>query len=272
MAALPDYKTPPVIEVAMGTQFAPLADLTTAHVGIYWALIRSEFGSIQEQPPIVHIVEQLGSAPRGSRRPIGIEVQTKPDLLRTWFVDGTGNRIIQLQRDRFLHNWRKVKEADEYPRFPSVRDAFKRYWDQFHTFLAAEGLPLPQVDQCELTYVNHIRKGRAWESMADLSDVFTTFQWQTRAGFLPDPDNIRWLMQFSLPDKMGRLHVEVFRVLLPPDNAQAIRFALTARGRPPGDLDQSRIDQWFELAREWIVKGFADLVGKKMDALWEKLP
>jgi hypothetical protein len=31
------------------------------------------------------------------------------------------------------------------------------------------------------------------------------------------------------------------------------------------------MNEWFDVAHEWIVKGFVDLADKRTDALWERL-
>ncbi|MCK4625225.1 MAG: TIGR04255 family protein [Phycisphaerae bacterium] len=266
MPGLPDYDKPPVIEVAIGIQFAPITELSAAHVGLYWGTIRDTFNRAKEQAPIAHIVEP----PVGPPEPqLAFQIFDKPELPRMWFIDTSGNRIIQVQRDRFLHNWRKTGSTDEYPRFPSVKESFFLHWRSFTNFLAEQGLQ-PQPDQCELTYVNHVKKGDGWDTMADLSTIFTTFAWRTRSDFLPIPDNARWSLRFLLPDKMGRLHVDVVPVRVQPNNDLAIRFSLTVRGKPSNIEDTASLSQWYDLAREWIVKGFADLIDEKTDALWEK--
>jgi len=265
MAELPDYVKPPVIEVVLGVQFEPLRDLRAAHIGAYWDTIKDEFGAIEEHPTISHMVERPTPGPAFP----SLQVLDQPDLPRTWFIDSSGNRLIQLQRDRFLFNWRKVRPKDEYPRFPIVKKEFFRYWEGFARFLEGVDVAQPEIDQCEVTYVNHIMKGEGWESLSDVGNLFTVFGWTTRSGFLPGPEGVRWTMRFQLPEGQGRLHVDATPVVL-PDRMSAIRFTLTARGVPDSPQETQRLDRWFDLAREWIVKGFADLTSKQMDSRWER--
>jgi len=266
MDGLPDYGRPPVIEVGIGIQFAPMDKLTAAHLGLYWTTVRDEFERVEEQAPIRHMLEP----PPGEPEPgPSFEISHKPELPRVWFIDRSENRIIQVQRDRFLHNWRKLSSEDLYPRFPKVKASFLEHWDRFRKFLAQIGVE-PEPDQCEVTYVNHLRKGVEWNTMADLGALFSTFNWRTRTGFLPTPDNVRWSLRFLLPDEKGRLHVDVVPVRIQPSNDLAVRFALTARGKPTDVHDPEIISDWYDLARKWIVKGFEDLVTDKTDVLWEK--
>jgi uncharacterized protein (TIGR04255 family) len=270
---LPDYKKPPVVEVAMGVQYMPLEAFSTVQVGLYWETIRDNYNCVEEQPPISHIIEEIEETP--GIRPLKIrpnlEVRTKPELPRTWFLNSTGNRLIQVQRDRFLHNWRQTEEKDEYPRYPVVKATFFENWTGFCEFLTDQTLPSPQIDQCELTYVNHIRQGEGWEAIDDIFSLFTFLDWRTRSNFMTIPENLRWSMQFLLPNKMGRLYVEMSIVRIKYDNSLAIRFSLTARGIPSGKIDTESMSGWFDIAREWIVKGFADLTSKKTDSIWGKI-
>jgi len=263
----PDYKKPPVVEVAIAVQFAPLRGFTAAHAGLYWHKIRAEFGQAEEQAPIPPMSEPASPE---EVEPASVFTFGKPPMPRLWFIDSTSTRIIQVQHDKFIHNWRKMNPGDKYPRFDEIRENFLKYWAGFIEFLEKNRLPKPDINQCELTYVNRMKKSEGWNSMPDLENMFTTFVWKTRSGFLPPPDNVQWGLHFSLPEKWGRLHVQMVPVRLPPENEQAIHLVLTARGRPEGTIDLKAMNKWFDLGHEWIVKGFADIVDKKTDSLWEK--
>lgn len=268
MHALPDYGKPPVIEVAMGVQFAPLKALSVAHVGLYWETIRDTFGRCQEQPPIPHVVEDVATLQVAS--PPTVRLSGKPDMPRVWFLNDSGNQMIQVQRDRFVHNWRKMSADEAYPRYPTVRSNFEKCWAGFCEFLVSEDLPSPQVDQLELVYVNHVKQGEGWQRLADTQNLFTVFKWRTRSGFLPQPENLRWSIKCLLPDELGRLHVDAMPVRIQEDKSLVMSVSLTVRGRPAGEATPESVDAWFGVAREWIVKGFADLADEQTDSLWKK--
>lgn len=267
MDSLPDYNKPPVVEVAMGVQFAPLKGLSVAHIGLYWNTIRATFARCQEQPPFPHIIEELGMPQMPS--PPKLRLSGKPDMPRVWFLNDSGNKLVQVQRDRFVHNWRKMSPAEAYPRYPNVKSDFEKYWMGFCNFLQTETLPRPEVDQLELVYVNHARQGEGWESLADTEKLFTIFKWRTRTGFLPSPENVRWSMKYLLPHNAGRLHVDAMPVRIQDDKSLVMSLSLAVRGKPAEPTDAG-ITAWFDVAREWIVKGFADLADTETDTLWEK--
>jgi len=261
---LPDYKQPPVTEVAVSIQFAPLDKLTAAHVGLYWAKIKEVFPNVTEQPPIVHIVE--GAEPEYRFVPV---LSSKPDLPRIWFADKTEAALVQVQRDRFVYNWRRAKDSDIYIRFPTIKKNFLFRWGEFVAFLKEQDISAPQIDQCELTYVNRIDQGDLWKSPAEWGNLFPLLAWKPKSTFLPEPENLRLHMRFPVSAVRGRMHVDILPAVLPGSKAPVIHFSLTVRGLP-AELTDKALDSWYETAREWIVTGFADLVSKEADVLWQR--
>ena len=115
-APRPEYDAPPVIEVVLSFQFEPLAELKAAQFGLLWAQFRKEFPRIEEHPPIAPVTENFELSAR-ERFGLQIEMSEIPLLPRTWFLNETGTELIQVQRDRFIHNWRKTDKGQAYPRY-----------------------------------------------------------------------------------------------------------------------------------------------------------
>ena len=57
--------------------------------------------------------------------------------VRRWFIHKSETRLLQVQNDRFIHNWRKVGPADEYPHYETIRPIFLTEWTRFYGFLEA---------------------------------------------------------------------------------------------------------------------------------------
>ena len=262
MSEFPDYDRPPVVEVAMGVQFAELKALCVPHVGLYWETIREEFPRYEDKAPLPHWADQPEQA----------TMLDKPPLLRTWFRSEEKDKLIQVQRDKFLYNWVGYINQDEYPRYGTVKREFTRHWDGFRDFLRNSGLNSPEVGRCELTYVNHVKQGDGWESIGDVGQLFTAFTWASRGGILPEPDAARWFLRFPLPQAQGTLQVTMTPAVEQgtPAGEPLLQVNLTARGGPTGEANDDTVGGWFDLAHEWIVKGFADLVTEKADSLWGK--
>lgn len=123
---MPNYDSPPVVEVAIGAQYRPLEGFQAAHVGLYWSTIRDKFPKLDERPPLPHNSQDLENSIKP--RQLRIEVSDRPDIPRSWFIAESGSQLLQLQRDHFVLNWRKTSEDGTYPRYPNIREAFLKYW------------------------------------------------------------------------------------------------------------------------------------------------
>ena len=261
-ASLPDYERPPVIEVVCGIQFEPIARFQATIFGLYWQTIRDEYIKTQEMPPLAQVIEQIPLAPKAKEPQV--EFLGTP-LPRMFFVHRTPSWLIQVQRDRFLHNWRKENEEDLYPRYPVVFERFWKAWEHFVQFCNEEDLGEPSVNQLEITYINHIPSGQGWTTLCDLGMVFPDVAWRCKDRFLPSPESMGVRTSFILPESQGRLHVSLKHAIRVADSKPVLLCDLTARGMPAGK-DSSAIKAWFGLGREWIVRGFADLTDEKTQA------
>ena len=97
-----------------------------------------------------------------------------PALPRLWLLNEESTELIQVQNDRFIKNWRKVGEKDQYPHYePVIKPAFQRDFAEFQSFLNEENLGAIKVNQCEVTYVNHIVSGEGWQTLGEIHRIFT---------------------------------------------------------------------------------------------------
>ncbi len=253
---LPSYERPPVIEVVCGIQFEPLEILMT-HLGLLWQQF-PDYPKVTEVAPLMPVIEKFGEQQAPS---LHIDVQP---MARTWFMHRDQSGIVQVQRDRFLHNWKKARDTDDYPRFGTVIGLFKDRLTTFEEFLRGVDLGDLRPTQYELTYVNHIPRGEGWETMADFGALFpglTTSR--SRAGFLPAMESCHLRAAFLMPDQHGRLHATIRTATSVEDKKPVIVLELTARGFPGGG-DRDALWRWFDLAHEWIVRGFSDLTSPEV--------
>lgn len=261
---LPEYKNPPVDEVVCGILFEPIKDFLLPHFGLLWEKFRREYPRCQEVAPLMPVIEGSAELP-----PQEIVISEVP-LPRVWFLHDDG-RIIQVQRDRFLHNWRKLKPTDEYPRYRTVFQMFQSHFSTFQEFLNAHQLGLVIPRQYEMTYVNIIPQGEGWETVEDIPKVFPDFSWRSRKErFLPNPVGINWQTSFPLPERAGRLRMNIQTARRLNNSRRLFRFEITARGIGT-DTSLSAMQGWFDLAHEWIVHGFADYTGMQIQRdVWRR--
>lgn len=255
---LPSYKKPPVIEVVSGMRFHTPETFTIPYIGLLWNKFRSEYPVVQHALPI-------GSHPDQ----IPIDQATGFPLPRVWFINEQDNQLVQFQFDRFYYNWRS--RNDVYPRYSNVIKNFENVRNTvesfFHEVKMGELVPI----ECELTYINHIPKGQGWETINDLSGVFRYFTWtQKEDCFLPNPAGLTWQAMFNLPEKKGQLTASLSHATRKEDNLQTLVFELKARGIDETN-DRDTVRQWFDLAHEWIVRGFADITTPEIqNRVWER--
>jgi len=263
----PEFDNPPVNEVVCGVLFKSLEQLLTPYLGLLWESYKGDYSTCQETPPLIPIVETFGEG-RPRNKPEFTEI---PPLPRVWFVHKHGNGIIQVQRDRFLHNWRKLKAETMYPRYCQVIGMFLDHFGTLQRFLDQHKLGSIEPLQYEMTYVNHIYQSDGRATNADVGQIFADFVWRTtQARFLPDPEGINWRTTFVLPDRAGRLHVSIQNAESREDNRPLYVFELTVRGIGK-DSELSKIKDWFDLAHQWIVRSFADLTNEKIQKeIWRR--
>lgn len=264
---LPEFERPPLQEVALGVQFEPLDKLKTAQLGLLWRKFREEFPHLEEQPPLEPVIERFGEPPRPPRR-FRIEV-TEPILTpRVLMLSSDGTELVQVQQDRFVHNWRKIEETQVYPRYDRrLRDAFGSALRDFEAFLREEDLGGLDVNQCEVSYINLVPLSDA----PTLADAMVVLNYDGYGNFPPSPEDARLALRFVMADDsgnhLGRLHVSADPRIRLQDGALVHRIILTARGAPRGEGTEG-IFQFLDLGREWIVRAFTALTTSRMHSKW----
>jgi uncharacterized protein (TIGR04255 family) len=264
---LPDYECPPVVETYLGVQFASLTQFSIPHFGLYWAKIRQDYPEFQVHPPLGPVIEQFGTG-QLTQPKLGVELVSVPEV-RCWFIGKSGAVLTQVQKDRFIHNWRKLKRDDVYVHYDRIKPRFIEEWKRFCEFLQEADLGKPDINQCEMTYVNHIELGEGWKSYEELNKVIAYWSGSSSGDFLPAPESVSIGARYLLPDKKGRLHVEMQPAIRQQDAKEILQLNITARGKPES-CDLEHVLEWFDLAHQWIVRGFTDFTAKEMHGFWRR--
>jgi len=243
--SLPSYLRPPVNEVVCGIRFQPSSNFTLPYIGLLWNKFREKYPRVEHAAPLAELGQIL------------VDTVTGAPLPRVWFINGQDNQLIQFQPDRIYFNWRQ--RGDLYPRYESVIKNFEEVLDSLEAFFKeskfGEFIPV----ECEITYVNHIRKERDRDTVAELQRVFKDFCWHEAPRFLPNPINVSWNMRFALPEKKGFLIASLKEGTLKEEGNAPI-FILNLMAKGIGQVtNRNGIREWFDMAHVWIVCGFADL-------------
>lgn len=265
---LPDFRDPPLVETVLSLQFRPFEGFSLAHVGLLWHKFRHTFPLIEEHTPL-NAERESFEVPPPRREEVAIE--GKPPLPRVCFLNESKTELIQIQADRFIHSWRKRgKISAPYPRYERIRTNFRHEVWEFQEFLTDEKLGKLAIDQCEITYVNHIEPCEAWHGHGEIEGVLRTWTAQRRS-FLPASEDASIQQKFVIRNDssspLGRLHVSLAPAWKEEDQSPILVLTLTARGSPLVEGINGAFD-FFDLGREWIVKGFLDLTTTDMHRSW----
>lgn len=260
---LPEFEQPPVVETAISVVFLPINGWKLSHFTRFARHVEDDYPDIEPQQRIIATpVEQFG--PNTSPQTLMLE----PGAGLWWYVNDEKGRLLQLQRDRFVHNWRKRSATDAYPRYIHTREEFRASWLAFLSFLKQEELTEPTVVQLEIDYINHIEKGAGWDQLSDIVKVTPLLAPPPR-GFLPPPEAIQLNGRYLIPSNRGRLHLGLLPAIRNVDKVELLQLTLSARGRPAGS-DVESIMAWCDLGHEWIVRGFVDVTTPDMHRIWRR--
>jgi uncharacterized protein (TIGR04255 family) len=138
---LPDYDNPPAQETWMAFAFVPLS-WSVPHFGAFWSELREDYPKFEVHPPIGEFnVEFNALSPEAIvRLPV-----------RCWFINDESNRLIQVQNNRFFHNWRRPNPTAPYLHYDELKPVFEREWGRFCDFLNRHDLGVPNVLSCEVS-------------------------------------------------------------------------------------------------------------------------
>jgi uncharacterized protein (TIGR04255 family) len=270
---LPDFGAPPVTEVALGVQFNTLDRLLAPHLGVIWSEFKDQFPEAEQHPPLDPVFETF--AEKGSRTPIPrlhLELLTTIPTPRVFFINQTKTELLQVQRDRFHHNWRKVGEGDAYPRFERMLETFEGGYRRLETVLARERLGAIEPNQCEVTYINQIPLPDGQSPFQAFERLFGSF---TKALVLDDlraPEDARFLLRYIIVGQDGAPAGRLIITAEPAwklDGANIVQFALVARGKPQSS-DLAGVRSFLQIGRRHIVRAFTELTSDEMHKVWER--
>ena len=267
----PAYDDPPVAEVALAIHFSPLGALKAVHLGRLATLWEESYPYVEEHP-------EAPPAPDELDRPTGlpsfrIELVENSPLPRTWYRNESGSRLIQIQRDRVVHNWRRLSEDDPYPRYTALRPLFENAYDQFSGLVEAQGIGKLHPTQCEVTYVNPVVVGGHITALSDLGKLIAPWSGEFSDDFLPQPEGVALDLQFAITGddgkQLGRLHISVAPAVHGATGQEVMLLQLVARGRPLSPSREGAL-AFLDVAHDWIVRGFASVTTPEIQSQWRR--
>jgi uncharacterized protein (TIGR04255 family) len=263
---LPEFDRPPVSEIAMGVQFAPIANFTSAHYGWFWKqYLDQSWAKAQDVPRLPPQFEKFGeNATAPSPMPFFFQSSHQPD--RILLISEDDDRILQLQGDRFHYNWRKRQR--EYPSFDKIFDEFRVYLEKFEVFLVESGLTKPLFNQWELTYFNAIGRGDLWNEPSDWTKIFpglfTTIDSSSLGLIFAPPMST---LKFEIPQRRGNLYV-IGNHLRLEDGQEALGVNFAARGPLIAEDKGWDVATSMNIGHAALVRTFRELASPDARAYW----
>ncbi|MFZ1415883.1 MAG: TIGR04255 family protein [Defluviicoccus sp.] len=257
---LPDFANPPLDEVVLGVQFAPVPAYTAVNARDVRELFRAGFPKVQEQPLLMPQFETFGGANLQASFPF--QIGGPPAGSRLWFLSNDENHLLQFQPDRFLSNWRKRPIPQPYPRFESIAEAFENNLNTLAKHFASE-LDYPiNINQAEVAYINII-------PVEDFSNAGKWFRlWN---GVVLNIEVLHTSFNEVIRDKNGNSHARLSHTIqcafAPDGKHKAFQLSLTFRGKPSG-TDVPSAMQFLTQGREAIVMRFKEITTSEAHNFW----
>jgi uncharacterized protein (TIGR04255 family) len=261
---LPEFDRPPLNEVVIGVQFAPARGYSQIRAGEVWSLFKSDFPIVEEHPPLAPTFELFGRPlPPQASAPF---VVTGAFHNRFWFLTPGKEELIQFQPDRLLHNWRKVRdENNEYPRYERMIEKFERelrQLDAYFTTLSSQPLA---INQCEISYINHIPCDPERGCVAEQWFQFLHFGERNIEDFAV---SFRRIVPADDGRPIGRLTCEATTALALPSQP-LISLTLTARGAPDKPGIPAAL-AFLARGREIVVRTFTEITTESAHQAWQR--
>lgn len=264
-----DFEHPPVNEVAFSVQFGSEAIDEVGILAEFLPLLQPEYPKLEKHPPVPPAVETFDIAPVAPQVQFQL-LQTLPSQ-RYWFLSPDGTRLVQVQADRLMFNWRALTPDDEYPHYDVLKP-------QFAALLAAF-LALPSVaaraaavSWCELQYINPIEARADGDGHGQLARILRFLVPDPERVVLPEVEDTQIQVRYRLHDELGvpngRLYLTAVPAVRAADGQPTYAVTLLARGRPAaGELPDS-VFAFIDYAHDLIVRGFREATTDAMHALW----
>lgn len=262
-AGLPDFDNPPLNEVVIGVQFAPIPGYQQIRAGEVWSLYRPDYPLVEEHQPLQPAFETFGP----SSPTISFGLIAAPTHDRFWFLSPERDQLIQFQHDRLLHNWRKIPSASgEYPRYESMRLAFDSELNKLNDYSKSISRRDLQINQCEISYINHIPLN-VNQRLTSLDEWLSFLKIEGHS-----PDDLVSTFRRVINDDKGlpyaRFICEIATALGPAQELILI-MTLTVRGTPKGSSLDAALS-FLDRGREVIVNTFPLLTTPAAHQHWKR--
>ena len=260
-----EFRSPPLHEVVIGIQFAPVEGYSQIHAGDVWKLYQRQFPRVEEQPALDPYFETFGLP----QQPLPAFKMIQGAMHdRFWFMTDDGAELIQFQPDRLLHNWRKTETSDRpYPRFVPMFASFRREVGKLEALFDRRFNSPLNVTQAEVSYINRIASADD-KAMPRADEWLRFLRFGTNA---PDDysGSFREIVRDVSGQPIGRLLCEV-KSAVTSALQPVIIFTISVRGAPANPSPAAAFD-FIKRSRQKIAERFVQFTTPEAHEHWERL-
>jgi len=253
-----DYERPPVVETAFRFTFPPIKGWNVFHLGLFWARLRKRYQFAEAHLPVGSIeVDDLDFK-------LGPEIRLEAIPLRSFLFDSSKNQLLQVQPNAFVRNWRAIEAEQKYCHYSELKPMFQADWTDYREFLKDEGLPQPNVFQCDVTYINHFVKGREWKTLDDFAPLFRRMRIELEGALVTS-------ISFGATVGESQVRMEAAPAIRPADGTPIIQLTLNVSGKP---VNTSEKDVWAKLdnCHKVLVETFAEITAEDLQRqVWRRI-
>ena len=156
------FENSPLQEVVIGAQFLPILN-SSSIISEFYQAKKDKFPRFVEDTPIPHVIEKFDSQN-------SVTFQNGY-YSRKHFIEKSEHKLIQIQTDKILFNWRTLDNRNDYPFFENIKKEFLVHLNDLNNIYSV----LNNIDQLEITYLNHILINEFEDNNFNLNNIFNNF-------------------------------------------------------------------------------------------------
>lgn len=235
----------PIVELVVGMHFNGFVFSNQEIYGFY-NTIKDRYPIIQEHPPLPFLIN----------KPVDLTVDKSLPFFtsRKFFLNELENKLIQIQLDKVLFNWRKTTHDDQYPHFNKVYAEFVGIIKQLKSLDEIS----KNICQLEVTYLDHILLDDFDKTDFNPSCIFNLYKLN---GIV---NHIRSTFIFPNSEIEGNFTIDLKSAINNTKNKKLFVLETNCRG----SLGNKTIDEWFYCAHSSILKLFREITTDEARLKW----
>ena len=241
------FENSPLQEVVIGVQFNPIVD-SNSIISEFYQIKKGKFPRLIEDSPIPHIIEKFDSQ--------NIVTFQNGYYSRKHFVEQSEHKLIQIQSDKLLFNLRILDKKNDYPFFDNIRIEFLNHLNDLDNIYSI----INNIDQLEITYLNHIPIVEFNEDNYDLSKIFINY--------FPSNTVKNFNCTYIIPIQKinGNLTLKLQDGLNRATQNKVVVLELTIRGNK---TEKQSMDDWFNESHNILFDFFLNSISESAKKLWK---